>query len=154
MKSRPKGLVLKGENDPFYAFLTQGIQVISQMIHIGPNILRSKPVDRPQKSRPKTRSVASKVGPMWCFFNPRYTSEMFWRKVAWPVLEAVFIKTDQNFSSKVLVGRQNTNVDVFLTQYIQPKFQLVLLPIWPLNSKQVDRPQKSRPKTRSVASEV
>ena len=64
MKSRPKGLVLKGENDPFYAFLTQGMQAITQMIPMGPNSIRSKPVDRPQKNRPKTRSVAPKVGAM------------------------------------------------------------------------------------------
>ena len=62
MKSRPKDLIFRGENDPFYAFLTQGIQVICVLHPIGPNILRSKPVDRPQKNCPKTGSVAPKVG--------------------------------------------------------------------------------------------
>ena len=64
MKSHPKDLIFMGENNPFYAFLTQGIQVIFVLQPIGPNTLRSKPVDRPQKYRPKTRSVAPKVEPM------------------------------------------------------------------------------------------
>ena len=64
MKSRPKDLILRGENSPFYAFLTQGIQVISVFLPVGPNTLSSKQVDRPHIYRPKTRSVAPKVRAM------------------------------------------------------------------------------------------
>ena len=58
MKSRPKDLVFKGELRHKYAFLTQGIQVMSELILICHEVLDAKVVNGPSESRPKYRSVA------------------------------------------------------------------------------------------------